>query len=99
LVSQHKFSELLKGFGQIQDSLKNAKSVLGSKWFYGFLTRIETDLLLRDQPVGTFLIRFSSSQPGIPVLLSHSILISLNFNLILIIFYSIVLSITEFNLI
>jgi len=39
-------------------------SISYRSWFYGFLTRSETDLLLRDQPEGTFLIRFSSSQPG-----------------------------------
>lgn len=63
-INQHKFSEFLKGFGQIQDCVKNVKSILSAKWFYGFLSRKETEWLLRDQPVGTFLIRLSSSQPG-----------------------------------
>jgi len=63
-INQHKFSEFLKGFGPIQDCVKNVKSTLSSKWFYGFLSRYETDLLLRDQMVGTFLIRLSSSAPG-----------------------------------
>jgi len=63
-INQHKFSEFLKGFGPVQDCIKNVKNILSAKWFYGFLSRNEIDLLLRDQPVGSFLIRFSSSQPG-----------------------------------
>ena len=63
-VNQHKFSEFLKGFGPIQDCIKNVKSITSAKWFYGFLSRSESELLLRDQHPGTFLIRFSSSQPG-----------------------------------
>jgi len=63
-INQHKFSEFLKGFGPVQDCIKNIKNILSARWFYGFLSRTEIDLLLRDQPVGCFLIRFSSSQPG-----------------------------------
>jgi hypothetical protein len=37
---------------------------MSAKWFYGFLSRPESELLLRDQSPGTYLIRFSSSQPG-----------------------------------
>lgn len=63
-INQHKFSEFLKGFGQVQDCVKNVKKIASAKWFYGFLSRQETEGLLRDQPAGTFLIRLSSSQPG-----------------------------------
>eukprot|EP01116_Phalansterium_solitarium_P004322 TRINITY_DN15306_c0_g1_i1.p1 TRINITY_DN15306_c0_g1~~TRINITY_DN15306_c0_g1_i1.p1 ORF type:complete len:516 (+),score=160.26 TRINITY_DN15306_c0_g1_i1:67-1614(+) len=64
LVNQHKFSELLKAFGPTQNCLRSVRSTLSARWFYGFLTRFESEMLLRDQPVGTFLFRFSSSQPG-----------------------------------
>jgi hypothetical protein len=30
-VSQHKFSEFLKGFGPVQDCVRNVKSVLSAK--------------------------------------------------------------------
>eukprot|EP01114_Cavostelium_apophysatum_P010543 TRINITY_DN2439_c0_g1_i1.p1 TRINITY_DN2439_c0_g1~~TRINITY_DN2439_c0_g1_i1.p1 ORF type:complete len:552 (+),score=137.51 TRINITY_DN2439_c0_g1_i1:904-2559(+) len=63
-INQHRFAEFLKGFGPVQDCLKNVRSILSSRWFCGFLTRGETELVLRDQPAGTFLIRFSSSAPG-----------------------------------
>ncbi|PRP77814.1 FYN/Yes-like tyrosine-protein kinase [Planoprotostelium fungivorum] len=63
-VNQHKFSEFLKGFGPVNDCIRNMKSIMSCPWFYGFISRQETDLFLRDQPNGTFLIRFSSTQPG-----------------------------------
>ena len=34
------------------------------RWFHGFLTLEETKKFLEFQPVGTFLMRFSSSKPG-----------------------------------
>lgn len=46
------------------------RRVLSAPWFYGYLSRNEVDLLLRDQPTGTFLIRFSSSQAGTAILMS-----------------------------
>jgi len=63
-INQHKFSEFLKGFGNPQDCVKNVRRICSAKWFYGFLTRVESDMLLRDQPAGTYLFRLSSSQPG-----------------------------------
>ena len=38
------------------------------RWFHGFLTYSETVDLLSDKPVGTYLMRFSKSQPGSMVL-------------------------------
>lgn len=64
-INQHKFSEFLKGFGPVQDCIRSVKSICSSKyfffsvsfisqfrWFYGFLSRNETELLLRDQQPG-----------------------------------------------
>lgn len=34
------------------------------RWFHGFLSSKEAELLLEDQPVGTYLIRFSRSSGG-----------------------------------
>lgn len=38
------------------------------RWFHGFLTYSETVDLLSDKPTGTYLMRFSKSQPGSMVL-------------------------------
>lgn len=38
--------------------------ILTAPWFHGFLTSREAELLLEDQPPGTFLIRFSRSSGG-----------------------------------
>ena len=38
------------------------------RWFHGFLTYSETVDLLSDTPTGTYLMRFSKSQPGSMVL-------------------------------
>eukprot|EP01119_Soliformovum_irregulare_P014015 TRINITY_DN3784_c0_g2_i3.p1 TRINITY_DN3784_c0_g2~~TRINITY_DN3784_c0_g2_i3.p1 ORF type:complete len:1027 (+),score=315.72 TRINITY_DN3784_c0_g2_i3:409-3489(+) len=63
-VSQTKFSEFLKGFGPLSECIQNLKSVLAEPWFQGYLTNREADLLLRNEPEGSYLIRFSKSKPG-----------------------------------
>eukprot|EP01117_Protostelium_nocturnum_P012108 TRINITY_DN4438_c0_g1_i1.p1 TRINITY_DN4438_c0_g1~~TRINITY_DN4438_c0_g1_i1.p1 ORF type:complete len:514 (-),score=113.99 TRINITY_DN4438_c0_g1_i1:18-1559(-) len=63
-INQHRFNELIKGFGPINEVLNNMKSIMSSPWFYGFLNKQEADMLLRTEPSGTYLIRFSSTQPG-----------------------------------
>jgi len=65
-VSQYKFSEFLKGFGPFSSCHINMKSILSEKWFHGFLSSKESELLLTitREPDGTFLIRFSKSKPG-----------------------------------
>lgn len=40
------------------------RNILTAPWFHGFLTSREAELLLEDQPIGTFLIRFSRSSGG-----------------------------------
>eukprot|EP01117_Protostelium_nocturnum_P004468 TRINITY_DN1609_c0_g1_i1.p1 TRINITY_DN1609_c0_g1~~TRINITY_DN1609_c0_g1_i1.p1 ORF type:complete len:526 (-),score=149.64 TRINITY_DN1609_c0_g1_i1:77-1654(-) len=63
-VNQHKFSELLKGFGPVTEVVRNVRRILSCPWFYSFISGSETETLLKDEPSGTFIIRFSSSQPG-----------------------------------
>jgi hypothetical protein len=58
------FSGFLKGFGPLNVSLSNVKSILGSNWFYGFLSHAEAMRLLEAEPIGTYLVRFSLSKPG-----------------------------------
>jgi len=46
--------------------MENVRTILSERWFYGFLTSKESELLLKAarEPVGTFLVRFSKSKPG-----------------------------------
>eukprot|EP01122_Echinamoeba_exundans_P014658 TRINITY_DN6681_c0_g2_i1.p1 TRINITY_DN6681_c0_g2~~TRINITY_DN6681_c0_g2_i1.p1 ORF type:complete len:1283 (+),score=254.92 TRINITY_DN6681_c0_g2_i1:130-3978(+) len=62
-VTARAFNNFLKIFGPIEKSFKNVKSLWKQKWFHGFLTVEEVIRLLSDQPVGTFLVRFSRSKP------------------------------------
>ncbi|XP_064330947.1 SH2 domain-containing protein 2A [Phalacrocorax carbo] len=50
-------------FEQTQASRLLAKGKLPT-WFYGFISRRETEQLLQDQPLGCFLVRFSESTVG-----------------------------------
>eukprot|EP01114_Cavostelium_apophysatum_P013663 TRINITY_DN3359_c0_g1_i1.p1 TRINITY_DN3359_c0_g1~~TRINITY_DN3359_c0_g1_i1.p1 ORF type:complete len:922 (-),score=285.01 TRINITY_DN3359_c0_g1_i1:87-2852(-) len=65
-ISQYRFSEFLKGFGPFPKCVQNVKSVLDEKWFHGFLSSREAELLMKNsnEPEGTFLVRFSKSKPG-----------------------------------
>eukprot|EP00027_Filamoeba_sp_ATCC50430_P017426 CAMPEP_0168575158 /NCGR_PEP_ID=MMETSP0413-20121227/19500_1 /TAXON_ID=136452 /ORGANISM="Filamoeba nolandi, Strain NC-AS-23-1" /LENGTH=857 /DNA_ID=CAMNT_0008608619 /DNA_START=494 /DNA_END=3067 /DNA_ORIENTATION=+ len=65
-VSQYKFAEFLKGFGPFRLCLKNVKTTLAQRWFHGFLSSREAELLFKNcvEPEGTFLVRFSKSKPG-----------------------------------
>ncbi len=38
--------------------------IVNSKWFHGYLSHRESELLLMLEPVGTFLLRFSKTKPG-----------------------------------
>ncbi|KAM9264338.1 SH2 domain-containing protein 2A [Morus bassanus] len=50
-------------FEQTQARRLGAKGKLPT-WFYGFISRRETEQLLQDQPLGCFLVRFSESTVG-----------------------------------
>lgn len=62
-VTARSFNNFLKIFGPLEKSFKNVKNLFKQKWFHGFLTVEEVIRLLSDQPVGTFLVRFSRSKP------------------------------------
>jgi hypothetical protein len=44
------------------------KRVVAADWFFGFISASESKKFLEQEPVGTFLVRFSGSQPGAFVL-------------------------------
>jgi len=70
IVSVEKFGKILQLFGPIRDStgrvtlLNKVTSLLRKPWFHGDLSTQDAVARLTPQRVGTFLVRFSSSQPG-----------------------------------
>src|SRR5690349_746880 len=39
-------------------------SIIGQRWFFGYISSVEAEELLYKQKVGTYLVRFSRSSPG-----------------------------------
>lgn len=64
MVSQMKFGEFLRGFGPFEFCTENVLCVIEAPWFFYFLTSSEAEYLLKDCQVGTYLMRFSVSNPG-----------------------------------
>lgn len=63
VVSMADFVKFLAWFGPLQDCATEVANIVDQEWFHWFISREHAQELLRDKPVGTFLIRFSS-QPG-----------------------------------
>lgn len=63
-VSMYKFGEFLKGFGGLDNCCARIQEMFDAPWFFGFISHVETEYLLENQGPGTFLIRFSKSNPG-----------------------------------
>jgi len=63
-VNHHKFVEFLKGFGPLKNCVANVNKIMRLEYFHSFLTLEESHKYLELEPVGTFLLRFSSSKPG-----------------------------------
>jgi serine/threonine protein kinase len=64
-VSLDSFFNLLQWFGPMDNLLlKRITTLLKEKWFHGPITTEEAVKLLQDQKRGTFLIRFSTREPG-----------------------------------
>jgi len=64
LISKHKYTEFLKGFGPADQCIQKIKEIFIQPWFYGYLTSKESEALLWGQDPGTFLMRLSKSAPG-----------------------------------
>ncbi len=64
IVNRFKFAEFLKGFGPLDQCVKNVEKLFNEKWFHGFMTLEESKKYLEFAPVGDFLVRFSGSRPG-----------------------------------
>jgi hypothetical protein len=63
-VTVFRFAEFLKGFGPLNESLTRVHDVASQPWFHGYMSNPEADKLLEACEVGTFLVRFSESDPG-----------------------------------
>eukprot|EP01120_Amphizonella_sp_Union-15-10_P006358 TRINITY_DN2020_c0_g1_i1.p1 TRINITY_DN2020_c0_g1~~TRINITY_DN2020_c0_g1_i1.p1 ORF type:complete len:534 (+),score=75.00 TRINITY_DN2020_c0_g1_i1:103-1602(+) len=68
-VSLENFGKMLSWFGPLYDPLDHdlmsqIRNILKERWFHGTLSLRDCESRLSDQPCGTFLIRFSESNPG-----------------------------------
>lgn len=59
-----RFQEFLKTFGPFEHAIHRAVETAQEKWFHGYMSREESTKMLEPFPKGTFLVRFSASQPG-----------------------------------
>ncbi len=63
-ISSIRWNEFLKGFGPMKNCLDNLHEMLAQPWFHGFQSKSDSTKLLEVEPVGTFMVRFSSTKPG-----------------------------------
>jgi hypothetical protein len=67
-VSMEKFGNVVAWFGRFKAEGSripfNVRSAAMHEWFHGDVTTSEAEDRLADKPAGTFLVRFSSSEPG-----------------------------------
>ena len=64
-VTIFRFVEFSRAFGPVgARCMHNLRAIVSHPWFCGFLTERESELMLFNQPPGTFLVRFSSSDVG-----------------------------------
>jgi len=63
-VSIHKLGAVLKWAGPISKLTRTLESLISKPYFHPFLSFDDTELLLKNQPIGSYLIRFRLSLPG-----------------------------------
>lgn len=63
-VNIYGFAIFVSGYGPIESCLANVIKMSSEKWFYGFASYPESVRLLETNPAGTFLVRFSQTNPG-----------------------------------
>ena len=63
-VNIYRFAIFVSGYGPIENCLANVIKMSSEKWFYGFASYPESVRLLEGSPIGTFLVRFSQTNPG-----------------------------------
>ena len=70
MVSMEQFGKMMDWFGPIRKDaraliLSRIREVLRRPWFHGDLPTVETEARIMTRDVGTFLVRFSNSAPGV----------------------------------
>jgi len=58
------FYRIMKSFGPPSKLLDNVTKSLRLSYFHGNVSSLAAETMLKERPVGTFLLRLSSSQPG-----------------------------------
>ena len=67
VVDQHQFDIFWEWFGTTMDTLRHQRPVLALWWqglVYGFASKEDVEVALRNEAPGTFIIRFSETFPG-----------------------------------
>eukprot|EP01129_Flabellula_baltica_P001852 TRINITY_DN11757_c0_g1_i1.p1 TRINITY_DN11757_c0_g1~~TRINITY_DN11757_c0_g1_i1.p1 ORF type:complete len:493 (-),score=82.30 TRINITY_DN11757_c0_g1_i1:49-1527(-) len=69
-VTVENFGRMLDYFGPIMKNgtkvsfLRDLMALISEKWFFGFINTEDSNAILREQPPGSFLVRFSNSNRG-----------------------------------
>ena len=63
-VNIYGFAIFVSGYGPIESCLANVIKMSSEKWFFGFASYPESVRLLEANPPGSFLVRFSQTNPG-----------------------------------
>lgn len=65
VVTMEKFGRILEYFGPLQEGFMDTiREMLSQKWFHGELDTADAQACLNGKPPGSFLVRFSSTNPG-----------------------------------
>ncbi|EGG16486.1 SH2 domain-containing protein [Cavenderia fasciculata] len=68
VVSMEQFGKVLAWFGNLRDDgsqiLDKIRNLMECAWFHGDISTSESENRLHKKPEGTFLVRFSTSEPG-----------------------------------
>ncbi|PRP83228.1 hypothetical protein PROFUN_09440 [Planoprotostelium fungivorum] len=70
-VTLRKFATLIRGYGPFPKVLENVTTLFQFNWFHGYLSTKEAEFLLKPQPQGTFLVRFSKASCDAIVISCH----------------------------
>ncbi|PRP89400.1 hypothetical protein PROFUN_01263 [Planoprotostelium fungivorum] len=70
-VSVRRFATLIRGYGPMPKLLENITTLFRYNWFHGYLSTKEAEILLKPQPQGTFLVRFSKASCDSIVISCH----------------------------